>query len=104
MRLPNPRTCVHPDLSLTHTNISPSSTPPPSFRSRLPGHEPAVGGAVGRVELGAGRRVPPVAAGGPGQRCREGREHVEEGPGQDDVVVSPDIQRQHEHRVTNPWR
>ena len=60
-----------------------------------------VRGAVGRVELGAGRRVPPVAARGPGQRGGERGEDVEEGPGQDDVVVGPDVHGQHEHRVAN---
>ena len=86
------------------TTAKPLSHYFPLSAHALPVHQPVVRGAVGRVELGAGRRVPPVAAGGPGQRGREGREHVEEGPGQDDVVVSPDIQRQHEHRVTNPCR
>ena len=69
----------------------------------VPAHEPVVGGAVGRVKLGAGRRVPPVAARGPGQRGGERGEHIEEGPGQDDVVVGPDVHGQHEHRVTNAW-
>ena len=58
-------------------------------------------GAIGRVELGAGRGVPPVAARGPGQRGGERGEDVEEGPGQDDVVVGPDVHRQHEHGVAN---
>ena len=67
----------------------------------LPVHQPVVRGAVGRVELGAGRRVPPVAARGPGQRGGEWGEDVEEGPGQDDVVVGPNVHGQHEHRVAN---
>ena len=59
-------------------------------------------GAVGGVEPGAGRGVPPVVAGGPGQRGREGGEDVEEGPGEDHVVVGPDVEGQHEHRVPDP--
>ena len=48
-------------------------------------------GAVCRVKLGAGGGVPPVTARGPGQRGGERGEDVEEGPGQDDVVVGPDV-------------
>ena len=69
----------------------------------VPVHQPLVGCAVSRVELGAGRSVPPVAARGPGQRGGERGEDVEEGPGQDDVVVGPDVHGQHEHRIADSW-
>ena len=79
------------------------TSPLPLAAHAVPAHNPVVGCAVGRVKLGAGRCVPPVAARGPGQRGGERGEDVEEGPGQDDVVVGPDVHGQHEHRVADSW-
>ena len=36
--------------------------------------------------------VPPVITARPGKTWGEGGENVEEGPGQDDVVVAPNVQ------------
>ena len=48
--------------------------------------------AVGELGPPAGGRVPGVVAVGPGQAGGEGGEEVEEGPGDENVVVDPNIQ------------
>ena len=48
--------------------------------------------------------VPPVITARPGKTCGEGRENVEEGPGEDNIVIGPDVHGQHEHPVANTWK
>ena len=69
------------------------------------GHKAALRSAVGGVDTAAGLGVPPVAAGGPRQAGAEGGEDVEEGPGEDDVVVGADVDTQATHSVPDacPW-
>ena len=47
----------------------------------------------------AGSRVPGVVTVSPGQAGGEGGEEVEEGPGDENVVVNTNIQGQHQHPV-----
>ena len=51
----------------------------------------------------ASGRVPGIVAGGPGQAGGEGREEVEEWPGDEDVVVNTDVERQHQHPISNTY-
>ena len=51
----------------------------------------------------AGRRVPGVVTGRPGQAGGEGGEEVEEGPGDENVVVDTDVQGQHQHPVPDTF-
>ena len=51
----------------------------------------------------AGGRVPGIVAGGPGQAGGEGREEVEEWPRDEDVVVNTDVERQHQHPISNTY-
>ena len=59
-----------------------------------------VDGAVVRP-VGAVGAVPGVVAVDPGQLAGEGREEVEQGPGDDHVVVEAHVQRDQDHRVAH---
>ena len=65
-----------------------------------------VGGGAGPacvVHPAAGGSVPGIVAGGPGQAGGEGREEVEEWPGDEDIVVNTDVERQHQHPISNTY-
>ena len=54
--------------------------------------------------VGAVGAVPGVVAVDPGQLAGEGREEVEQGPGDDHVVVEAHVQRDQDHRVAHACR
>lgn len=54
--------------------------------------------------IGAVRGVPHVVAVGPGQDAGEGRVEVEEGPGDDGVVVEGHIERDDADCISDTWK
>ncbi len=55
------------------------------------------------VQVGAVGAVPGVVAVDPGQLRGEGREQVEESPGDDHVIVEAHVQRDQDHREAHAW-
>ena len=60
--------------------------------------------AAGGLGPPAGSRVPGVVAVGPGKAGGEGGEEVEEGPGDENVVVDADVKGQHQHTEPDPLK
>ena len=69
----------------------------------LPGEEAARQAAVPVHHPPAVPRVPGVVAARPGQAGGEGGEEVEEGPGDENVVVNTNVQGQHQHPVPDTF-